>query len=63
MDRNPKLDACDYCVECEYFLDWKCLGCEPCLEFVPKKDSKYKKVELLVSDEKSELWHYKEKKL
>ena len=48
---NPKTDACDYCVECEYFLDWKCLGLEPCLELVPKKDSKYKKVELLVSNE------------
>lgn len=45
---NPKTDACDYCVECDYFLDWKCLGLEPCLEFVPKKDSKYKNVELEV---------------
>lgn len=51
---NPKTDACDYCVECEYFLDWKCLGREPCLEFVPKNDSKYKRVELevVVDEEK-----------
>lgn len=46
---NPEIDACDYCKECEYFLHdyWNCQGeLEPCLEFLPKKDSKYKKVEI-----------------
>jgi len=52
---NPETDACDYCYECEYFLHeyWNCQGeLEPCLEFIPKKDSKYKKVEVVVTKEK-----------
>ena len=57
--RNPETDACEYCFECKYFLDdyWNCQGAiEPCFEFLPKKGSKYKKVEVeIVNDELSEL--------
>lgn len=48
---NPETDACVYCMECEYFLNdyWNCEGdIEPCVEFVPKIDSEYKKVEVEV---------------
>ncbi len=51
---NPETDACDYCKECEYFLHeyWNCQGeLEPCLEFLSKRDSKYRKVEIVVSKE------------
>lgn len=50
---DPETDACDYCFECKYFLDdyWNCQGdIEPCWEFIPKKDSKYKKVEIEISN-------------
>ena len=53
---NPEADACDYCKECDYFLHdyWNCQGdIEPCWEFIPKKDSKYKKVEIEVTNETS----------
>lgn len=52
---DPEKDACDYCKKCEYFLHeyWNCQGeLEPCWEFIPKKDSKYKKVEIVVTKEK-----------
>jgi len=42
-------ERCEYCFECKYFLDdyWNCQGdIEPCFEFSPKKDSKYRKVEI-----------------
>lgn len=48
---NPETDACKYCKECEYFLHeyWNCQGdTEPCGEFVPKIDSKYRKVKVEV---------------
>lgn len=55
---NPETDACDYCKECEYFLKeckyflYECQGdVEPCIEFLPKKDSKYKKVEIAITEE------------
>ena len=50
---NPETDACDYCFECKYFLDdyWNCQGeLEPCFEFLPKKSSKFKKVEITVTN-------------
>ncbi len=50
----PETDACDYCKECEYFLheEWNCQGeLEPCLDFIPKIGSKYRKVEIVVSKE------------
>lgn len=50
---NPKIDACDCCKECDYFLHeyWNCQGeLEPCLEFLPKKSSKFKKVEITVTN-------------
>ena len=53
---DPKTDACDYCKECDYFLHeyWNCQGeLEPCLEFHPKKGSKYKKVEIETANETS----------
>lgn len=52
----PERDACDECYECDYFLHdyWNCQGeLEPCLEFYPKKDSKYKKVEIETANETS----------
>ena len=56
---NPETDACDDCQECDYFLHeyWNCQGeLEPCFEFLPKKSSKYKKVEVeIVNDELSKL--------
>ena len=51
---NPETDACNACRECDYFLHeyWNCQGeLEPCWEFIPKKDSKYKKVEIVVTKE------------
>ena len=47
MDKNEKIwvakiDACDECRECDYFLHdyWNCQGdIEPCLEFCPKPGS------------------------
>ena len=50
---NPETDACDYCKECDYFLHdyWNCQGdIEPCWEFIPKIDSKYKKVEIEIDN-------------
>ncbi len=50
---NPETDACDYCKECDYFLNefWNCQGeSEPCLEFLPKKGSKFNKVEITVTN-------------
>ena len=50
---NPETDACDCCKECIFYLDefWYCVGeMEPCLEFCPKKSSKYKKVEIEVDN-------------
>lgn len=52
---NPETDACNACWECDYFLHeyWNCQGEEePCLEFLPKMGSKYKKVEIVVTKEK-----------
>lgn len=46
-------DACDECLKCHYFLHeyWNCQGeLEPCLEFLPKKGSKYKKIEIEVKN-------------
>lgn len=54
MMRNPETDACDKCQECDYFLHeyWNCQGeLEPCFEFLPKKGSKYKKIEIEVLNE------------
>lgn len=51
---NPETNACDECQECEYFLHdcWNCQGdIEPCWKFLPKRDSKYRKVEIVVSKE------------
>lgn len=51
---NPETDACDECRECDYFLHeyWNCQGeLEPCFEFLPKKGSKYKKIEIEVLNE------------
>ena len=51
---DPETDACDYCKECDYFLHdyWSCQGeLEPCLEFYPKKGSKYKRVEIEIINE------------
>lgn len=48
---NPETDACDYCNECEYFLHeyWNCPGSkEPCIDFIPLGNSKYKLVEIEV---------------
>ena len=53
---NPETDACDECQECDYFLHeyWNCQGeLEPCFEFLPKKGSKYKKIEIEVVDKTS----------
>ena len=53
---NPDADACDYCKECDYFLHeyWNCQGdIEPCLEFISKKNSKYRKIEIEVVDKTS----------
>ena len=52
--------VCEYCRECDYFLHeyWDCHcqgGIEPCCEFLPKKDSKYKKVEIEVIDNRNDL--------
>ena len=50
---NPETDACDECQECDYFLHdyWNCQGeLEPCLEFLPKKGSKFNKVEITVTN-------------
>lgn len=52
---DPETDACEYCKECEYFLHeyWNCQGeLEPCLEFLQKKGSIYKKVEVIIKDDK-----------
>lgn len=52
---HPEADACNVCRECDYFFHeyWNCQGeLEPCWEFMPKKDSKYKKVEIVVTKEK-----------
>lgn len=52
---HPEADACNACRECDYFLHeyWNCQGeLEPCWEFMPKKGSKYKKVEIVVTKEK-----------
>lgn len=51
---NPETDACDVCKECDNFLHnyWNCLGePEPCLEFLPRIGSKYRKVNLTVTNE------------
>lgn len=53
---NPEADACDECRECEYFLHeyWNCQGgLDPCWDFVPIEGSKYKKVEIEITDETS----------
>ena len=50
---NPETDACECCKECDYFLHefWNCQGeLEPCWEFLPKKSSKFKKVEITVTN-------------
>lgn len=51
---DPEKDACEYCFDCEYFLHeyWNCQGeLEPCWEFLPKKGSNYKKVEVKIEDD------------
>lgn len=51
---NPEADACDICKECDYFLHdyWNCQGePEPCWEFFPRIGSKYRKINLTVTNE------------
>ena len=53
---EPNDYACDECQECTYFLHdlYDCRGeREPCLEFSPKIGSKYRKIEIEVSNERS----------
>ena len=60
MDKNekmwtPKIDACDECRDCDYFLHdyWNCQGdIEPCLEFEPKPGSNKRLVAIEVTVDK-----------
>ena len=53
---DPERDACDFCKECKCFYrkDWE--GCDgdftPCLDFSPKKGSKYKIIEVEIENDK-----------